>query len=89
MSKASSLLIVSVAFATLGLADARSTTDQPAAPTGDGSPATEQPPEVTVTAQRAKLAQRLDAFVSKISGPLFDGGLPPLGSARLSARVWS
>jgi hypothetical protein len=35
--------------------------------------------EVTVTAQRAKLADRLTAFVTKITGPLFDGGLPLWG----------
>jgi len=35
--------------------------------------------EVTVTAQRAKLAQRVMAFVSKVTGPLFDGGFTRWG----------
>ncbi len=90
MSKASRLLIVSAALAALGLADARATTDQPA-PKNDGSSATEPLQEVTVTAQRAKLVDRLTEFVSKISGPQFDGGLPlwsPPVCPRLPARVW-
>jgi len=78
MSKASRLLIVSAALAALGLADARAATDQ-SAPTNDSSSATEHLQEVTVTAQRAKLAERISAFVSKITGPLFEGGLPLWG----------
>ncbi|HEY6457365.1 MAG TPA: hypothetical protein VIY90_18980 [Steroidobacteraceae bacterium] len=78
MSKASRLLIMSAALAALGLADVRAATDQ-SAPTNDGSSATERLQEVTVTAQRAKLADRLTAFISKISGPQFDGGLPLWG----------
>ncbi|MEJ0005484.1 MAG: hypothetical protein WDM77_03630 [Steroidobacteraceae bacterium] len=45
----------------------------------DASTVTEPLQEVTVTAQREKLADRLTAFVGKITGPVFDGGLPLWG----------
>lgn len=55
----------------------------PSAATSDSSETSsdtsEKLQEVTVTAQRAKLADRLTAFVSKITGPLFEGGLPRWG----------
>jgi hypothetical protein len=70
---------VAAALAALGLANARAATDQ-AAPTNESSSATEPLQEVTVTAQRAKLAQRITAFVSKITGPQFAGGLPRWGA---------
>jgi hypothetical protein len=69
MSKASRLLIVSAALAGLGLAGARAATGQ-SAPTNASSSA---------PAQRTQLAKRITAFVSKITGPLFEGGLPLWG----------
>ncbi len=51
----------------------------PAAQAHDSSSATETLQEVTVTAQRAKLAKRVTAFVDKITGPSFDGGVPRWG----------
>ncbi len=65
MSQASRLLIMSAALAALVLAEAAA--------------AAEHLQEVTVTAQRANLAKRITAFVSKITGPPFEGGLPLWG----------
>jgi hypothetical protein len=65
--------ILSAALALLAFANARAAADQPAS--HDSSSDTSTLEEVTVTAQRAKLAKRVDAFVSNITGPLFGAGL--------------
>ncbi|MGH8220737.1 MAG: hypothetical protein ACREUT_19565 [Steroidobacteraceae bacterium] len=70
-------LILSAALAALAFGSARAA--DPSAPSNPGSSASETPQEVTVTAQRAKLAKRVTAFVGRITGPLFEGGLARWG----------
>ena len=85
MSNKSHILAVAILLAILAGAQAWGAADgsSPSAATTHSaetsSDTSEKLQEVTVTAQRAKLADRLTAFVSKISGPLFDGGLPLWG----------
>lgn len=78
MSRMSRALLLSTALAILACADVTAATDK-SAPAHDSASATEQLQEVTVTAPRAKLANRVSAFVSKITGPLFEGGLTRWG----------
>ena len=72
MSNALRVLLVSAAFAVLAFADAWSATDT-SAPAHDNSSATEKLQEVTVTAQRAKLAPRVRKFVNRIVAPENNG----------------
>ena len=70
MSGLSRTLLLSAAFAVLAFSDARAA--EPSAPS-NGSTATEKLQEVTVTAQRAKLATRVRKFVNQIVAPENDG----------------
>lgn len=85
MSNDSRILAVAILLAVLAGAQAWGAADgsSPSAATRHSgetsSDSSEKLQEVIVTAQRAKLADRLTAFVSKISGPQFDGGLPLWG----------
>ena len=85
MSNGSHILAVAILLASLagsqawGAADGSSPSTATSHSAETSSDTSEKLQEVTVTAQRAKLADRLTAFVSKISGPLFDGGLPLWG----------
>ncbi len=94
MPSASRALTLTAALVALACSGARAATEQPtaqsapatqatqavpAAQAHDGSSATETLQEVTVTAQRAKLAKRVTAFVDKMTGPSFDGGVPRWG----------
>jgi len=72
VSNNSPILAVAILLATLAGSQAWGAADA-------SSDSSEKLQEVTVAAQRAQLADRLAAFVSKISGPVFDGGLPLWG----------
>ncbi len=78
MSRASTTLIASAALAVLACADASGGADK-SEQDQDSSSASEKVQEVTVTAQRAQLAKSVTAFVGKITGPLFEGGLTRWG----------
>jgi hypothetical protein len=86
VSKKSRIFVVATTLAALASQGAWAEADgsAPSAATshsaGTSSETSETLQEVTVTAQRAKLAQRITAFVSKITGPLFEGGLPLWGT---------
>ncbi|MGH8219350.1 MAG: hypothetical protein ACREUT_12440 [Steroidobacteraceae bacterium] len=75
MSSASRALILSAALAALTSAYARAGTEQSTA-TSASSSATEALQEVTVTAQRAKLAKRISKFVENVAAPEDENGLP-------------
>lgn len=73
MARVSGALILSAALAVLAFADARAATDQSRAQ--HDSSDSDEVQEVTVTAQRATITQRVTAFVDKITKRPFEGGL--------------
>jgi hypothetical protein len=78
MSRTLSKLTLAAALAALTCADAWSASEQPSAATHDSPPASEALQEVTVTAQRARLAKRVSKFVDQIAARADenDEGLP-------------
>ena len=79
MSRAPRASILPAALTALACALAWGAAEQSSPPTHHGSQPHEKLQEVTITAQRAQLAQRVQTFVDKIAGPLFDGGLARWG----------
>ena len=78
MSRTSAALMLSAMLAILACADTSAAPEQSSAPTHDNPPARQALQEVTVTAQRARLAQRILSFVDQIAarGDENDEGLP-------------
>lgn len=81
MSRKLEILLVSATLAVLASANTWAGAEQSSSPSAASSPANKPEPlqEVTVTAQRSTLTQRVQKFVGKITGPLFNGGLTRWG----------